>query len=265
MPTKPPHHPPLRPHLVRPWALMRTQQQLQQNGYPRLQMALLVALTGLSGLLASFVMLGQGVTAMALRYPLALLVAYLVFLVLLWLWLRSRADDYLEVPDLLQEIPTGNGTSSGVPLRSGSGGDFGGGGASASFDTTGSINPPSVETNLGDGLGDALGSVADADEWAIPLVVLLLGAGLALSMLYMVYAAPVLFAELLLDGVLSASLYRNLRGLQRQHWLTSAFRRTALPFVLTGVFLCLSGWAMQAYAPHAHSIGDVLQQLHHRA
>ncbi|MEO5793791.1 MAG: hypothetical protein ABIP34_01830, partial [Rhodoferax sp.] len=142
--------------------------------------------------------------------------------------------------------------------------DFGGGGASASFDTTGSINPPSVETNLGDGLGDALGSVADADEWAIPLVVLLLGAGLALSMLYMVYAAPVLFAELLLDGVLSASLYRNLRGLQRQHWLASAFRRTALPFVLTGVFLCLCAGAMRVYAPDAHSIGDVLQQLHHR-
>jgi hypothetical protein len=255
--------PPLRPHLVRPWALMRTQQQLQQHGYPRLQMALLVALTGLSGLLASFVMLGQGLASMALRYPLALGIAYLVFLALLWLWLRSRADDYLDATDLLPDLPGGQGGGL-APLRSGSGGDFGGGGATASFDTTDSILPPSLEatSTTGTGLGDALGSVAEAEEWAIPLAVLLLGAGLALSMLYMVYAAPVLFAELLLDGVLSASLYRNLRGLQRQHWLASALRRTALPFVLTGIFLCLCGWAMHGYAPEANSIGGVLQHAH---
>lgn len=254
MPTKTP----LRPHLVRPWALARTQQQLQQEGYPRLQMALLVALTGLSGLLTSFVMLGQGLTSMAVRYPLALAIAYLVFLALLWLWLRTRAADYL---DLVPTPPTGQGSSDLAPLRSGSGGEFGGGGATASFDSPDSVFPPSLEvtSSVDKGLGDALGTVAEAEEWAIPLAVLLLGAGLALSMLYMVYAAPVLFAELLLDGVLSASLYRNLRGLQKQHWLASALRHTTVPFVLTGIFLCLCGWALQTYAPDAQSIGGVLQ------
>jgi hypothetical protein len=37
-------------------------------------------------------------------------------------------------------------------------------------------------------------------------------------------------------------------------------RRTALPFVLTGVFVSITGAAMAAYAPGAHSIGQVIQR-----
>ncbi|MBW8371688.1 MAG: hypothetical protein K0M66_12070, partial [Thiobacillus sp.] len=36
-------------------------------------------------------------------------------------------------------------------------------------------------------------------------------------------------------------------------------RRTALPFVLTGVFVSITGAAMAGYAPGAHSIGQVMQ------
>lgn len=131
--------------------------------------------------------------------------------------------------------------------------DFAGGSASASFDA------PASST-----LGEGLGSVADADEFAIPLAVLLLAAGLALSSLYIVYTAPVLFAELLLDGALAATLFRRLRGLTARHWIETAVSRTALPFVLTAVFLGLCGAAMQAYAPEAHSWGDVLQHAAQR-
>lgn len=74
----------------------------------------------------------------------------------------------------------------------------------------------------------------------------------------MVYSAPVLFAELLVDGVLSASLYRRLRGLETRHWLETAFRRTALPFALTAAIVSASGWGILLYAPEAHSIGDVI-------
>ena len=66
------------------------------------------------------------------------------------------------------------------------------------------------------------------------------------------------FAELLLDGVLSASLYRRLRGLETRHWLETALRRTALPFFLTAIIVSASGWAMTLYAPEAQSIGEVI-------
>ena len=63
---------------------------LRSKSFPRLQMLLLVALTGAFGLLASFSMLRLGLDSMALRYPLALAAAYGFFLVLIWLWLRPE-------------------------------------------------------------------------------------------------------------------------------------------------------------------------------
>jgi hypothetical protein len=235
----------------RPRLVQRLQQHLERKGWPRVQMALLVALTGGAGLLASFVLLQIGLHTMWLRYPLALGVAYLVFLGLLWLWLRTSAADYADAAIAPDDLDLLTNHSAMPELISGVGGDFAGGGASASFDAPDTTGLSSV--------GEGLGSVADADEFAIPLAVLLLAAGLALSSLYVVYTAPVLFAELLLDGALAATLFRRLRGLATQHWIETAVSRTALPFVLTALFLGLCGAAMQTYAPDAHSLGQVLQ------
>ena len=80
-----------------------------------------------------------------------------------------------------------------------------------------------------------------------------------LSSLFVIYSAPVLFAELLLDGARAAGLYRGLRGLDRRHWLESALRRTFLPFVLTTAVVTAAGWGMGHYAPEARSIGEVMQ------
>ena len=65
-------------------------------------MLLLVALTGGTGFLASWVMLREGVASMLVRYPIALGIAYGVFLLLLWTWLRTRSDHdhaHADVPD----------------------------------------------------------------------------------------------------------------------------------------------------------------------
>lgn len=84
--------------------------------------------------------------------------------------------------------------------------------------------------------------------------------GVAVSSFYILYAAPSLFAELLLDGVLAATLYRRLHHLDSRHWLETALRRTAVPFVLTAALLGVGGAALQWHAPQAHSLGDVLQR-----
>ncbi len=217
-------------------------------------MLLLVTLTGASGFVASYILLHAGFVEMWLRYLASFGVAYLMFLVLLWLWLRTRAEDYADVPDLSGSSSSGSGSSG--TCYSGKGGDFGGGGASGSFDT-----PAEHITVIGDSgssVGDALGTVAEAEEFAIPLAVLVIAAAIAFSSLFMIYSAPILFAELLVDGVLSASLYRRLRGLETHHWLETALRRTALPFALTAAIVSASGWGMALYAPEAHSIGDVI-------
>src|SRR2546427_8543265 len=59
----------------------------------RLQMALIVALTGAAGFLASHLLRLAGVDAMLLRYPMAVLLAYGVFLLMMWIWIRWRWDD----------------------------------------------------------------------------------------------------------------------------------------------------------------------------
>ena len=83
--------------------------------------------------------------------------------------------------------------------------------------------------------------------------------GLALASLYVVYIAPTLFAEVLVDGAISYALFRHLRGQDSQHWLTSACRHTALPFIATALFLAATGAAMSAYAPGAKSVGQVMK------
>jgi hypothetical protein len=253
-------------------AVRRLRQDLENHSWPRTQMSLLVSLTGGAGLLASFLLLHAGMDSMALRYPVALAVAYGVFLLLLWLWLRTKADDWTDVPDAGIDLPLP--TSGGSPAwTSGGGGQFGGGGASGHFDAPmplQALSPgpsPSVGSSVSegvtDGLADSLGSVsdvADADELVIPLLVVALAVGLALSSLYVIYSAPTLFAELLLDGALAATLYRRLRGIETRHWVSTALRRTVLPFAITAVFLSAVGWGLQSYAPGARSLGDA---IHH--
>ena len=79
-----------------------------------------------------------------------------------------------------------------------------------------------------------------------------------MASLYVVYLAPTLFAELLVDGVLSYTLYRHLHKVETHFWLSTAFKRTIIPFLLTAVFLALVGAAMAYYAPGAKSIGEVI-------
>jgi len=222
------------PEQLRLREIHRLRGELEAQGFPRLKMMLLVALTGGSGFLASYLLLHNGVTAMTTRYPLAVGFAYMVFLFLLWLWLRSKAEDYA---DLSGPDGSGSGSNSGRcggdgPVESGSGGD----------------------------LGDLVDVVSGADELAIPLLVIVALAALVFASGWIIYSAPLLFAELLVDGVLSASLYRRLRGIEPRHWLETAIRRTWLPFLITGLVCWAAGFAMHAIAPEAQSLGAFIHR-----
>jgi hypothetical protein len=248
----------MRIFISRSSEVKRLQQRLERDGFPRLQMSLLVTITGASGFIASFALFHAGFREMSLRYLLACAIAYVVFLLLLWLWLRTKAEDYLDIPDVGNALPSSGNSAGENVCYAGKGGDFGGGGANASFDGVSGGVVPDV-SDSGGVVGEALEGVAAADELAIPLFVLLALAALVLSSLYVVYTAPVLFAELMLDGMLAAGLYRRLKGIESSHWIETALRRTFWPFFLTALVCFSAGWAMGVYAPEAHSIGAVLQ------
>jgi hypothetical protein len=245
-------------YLTRSLAVLNYKRQLERDSFPRLQMSLIVVVTGGVGLLTSFLLLQSGMGSMAMRYPFALAVAYLVFLLLLWVWLRAKSDDFNDIPNLGDALPnlSGNGTS--APFQSGGGGDFGGGGASGSFDGSTAQPVASFDDTASSSISEALGSVGDADELAIPIIAIVFALGMAVASLYVVYLAPTLFAELLVDGVISYTLYRHLHKVETHFWLSTAFKRTVFPFLLTAIFLAIMGAAMTHYAPGAKSIGEVI-------
>ena len=248
---------PRKLRFTRSVAVLRLRRQLEQRSYPRIQMGLIVALTGAFGLLASFLLLRAGMDSMAQRYPLALAAAYLFFFLLLWLWLRTRSEDYSDLLEVVGEMPIPGAGGTTPPFRGG-GGEFGGGGASGSFDGA-SDSELAMESGL-PALDEVPGvDVGDADEMTIPILAVLFALGLALASLYIVYLAPIFLAELLVDGVLSYGLYRHLRAADARHWLETAVRRTLVPFVLTAIFLAIAGAAMAVYAPGARSIGEVVR------
>lgn len=242
----------IRVRLNRANEIRKMQGKLEHDGLPRLQMTLLVALTGLAGFAASYILLHTGFVVMWSRYLLSFGIAYLIFLLLLWVWLRSREDEYADIGDLANVIPSPADSGNTSMHYIGHGGDFGGGGASSSFDA------PDDGGAVGDVIGEAVGGVAQAEEFAIPLLAILFLLSLLLSSLFIVYSAPVLFAELLVDGVLSASLYHRLRGLETRHWLETAIRRTAWPFLLSAFIVSVIAWLISIYIPGTHSIGDII-------
>jgi len=79
------------PTKVRSRAVEALKRQLVRTQMPRIQMAVILLATGAASFLSSFVLLHIGLERMAIRYPLAVGLAYLVFILLLrvWLWYQQ--------------------------------------------------------------------------------------------------------------------------------------------------------------------------------
>ncbi len=223
-------------------------------------MSLILCLTGLVGFLASFTLLHVGVFAMWLRYPIAISIAYGVFLLLLRLWLWVQGRDFNVDFDLdlsgLDYIGSGRSDPSegwhyegpcqvDAIRASGSSGE---GIASSSGH--------SISSSGSHGIGFDL----DLEEgWLVVIAVIAL-IGTLLASLYIVYIAPALLAEILIDGVLVIGLYNRVKHVDQPHWLQTAIRRTLLPAVLVVLLFTLAGYAMQKVVPGTHSIGEVWQR-----
>jgi hypothetical protein len=231
-------------------------------------MTLGVLVAAVSGLLTSFVALHLGLSRMAVRYPLAVAVAYLVFLGYLWIWLRThglriRSEarsstldispldlDVVQFPFRLDPSATFEGF--------GHGGGFSGGGGGAEWGGTAAEAPAHVVTVARVGKKAGSGASIDFDDGAWVLLVAGVAAALVVgAAIYVVYIAPVLFAEILLDAALAGGLYRRLRAVDGRSWWQSAIRRTIIPAAASALIVSIAGGFMQAVYPGASSIGMV--------
>ena len=257
--------------VTRDGEVMRIQRSLERFHFPRLQMMLIVALTGGVGFIASFALLHVDIESLWIRYPISVVVAYAAFLFFLWCWLRLSKDDIVNGLDL-PSPSSGTTHSSGChlpdqPFQPG-GGSSGGAGASASFHGTDTIQVSHAATGLADG-ASAGSTASDAAAGALSLeglglILLALAAvvGVACAVIWIIWVAPSLLAELSLDAGLTAGLYHRLRRLEGNHWLTTAIRRTWLPFAATALTFAVAGAALSLYAPEAKSIGQVISHHH---
>jgi hypothetical protein len=253
-------------------------------------MSLILAATGAAGFVASFTLLHLSVWRMWVRYPVAVLFAYAVFIVLLRVWLflhgresrtRTHSPDTDGLDDDAGEIVLDSFNRSEVgPDSFGGGGDFGGGGAHGSwgegvgeglrnashaYDAGGAT---ASGGGGGGGGGDWLSGLdfdVDSEGCVFFLLALaLIVAGVCAS-LYVVYAAPALLAEILVEGVLLSGLYRGMRRARRGgdggDWLGAALRRTWLPVLLTLLTFTAAGYLLQRAAPRARSIGEAFHAV----
>jgi len=201
--------------------------------WPRLMMSSIVMLSGGAGFLSSFGMLRAGMEAMWVRYPLAVVAAWLTFLALMRLWVELERRYFLSDQDLdaLLTLPDPGEGEKAREERDWSWLDW--------------LEMPDFD---------------DPEGCAVAIcvaVLLVLLASAFLGIISIIAAAPALVAEVFLDAVFVTALYQRMKHLEHRWWLGGAIRQTWSPVMLTALGLMLAGYLMHAAVPGAKSIGEV--------
>ena len=179
---------------------------------------------------------------MWLRYPLAVVGGYMVFLGQLRLWVEIERTPYdPKQVEIAADV-------------------------SSNYDSL--APPPKKFISDGDSWLDWLdlpGSVLDFDEGCLMgcVFVFLIGmvTGAAGLLFSLIMTAPELLAEVFLDAVVVSLLYRHLKTAAKEHWLGTAVKRTWKSALLTAAVACLLGFLLAVLAPHSHSIGPALKEI----
>ncbi len=252
-------------------------QRFTKRVFTRFHMFLILLGTILSGVIFSKILLIAGLQHMMIRFIIVLTFAYLSFFFFMKLWLYYLTAPFRknrQVRNLLDAVDVINGpphflTKSGEQVVNGHGGEFGGAGASGSWENVGCASDMSVSedmTGSAESIGETTAETAGeaisglADEGGIlliPLALLLLaifGGGI-----YLIYEAPVIISEAAFELILATSLIKKARKIDNPNWIGSVFRSTWLTFSLTLAITIIAGWALVAYCPQAAKITEIFR------
>ncbi len=209
----------------------RVRQWLEQRFFLRIHMTLILGGTFLAGVVTTRMLMLGGVNVLAVRYAIAICLAYFVFLVLVRLWLMyvgSGGQAHVDVGDTIDVA-----LSEGQPMASLHSSGGGGGG---------------FDLDLGGDLGDIVFMIV------LIVIVLLLG-GLAI---YFIYTAPALLSEAAFEAVLAASIARRAKKAEGSGWISVVWRATVWPFVAVLALSVLLGWLAQRRCPDALRLRDAI-------
>lgn len=214
-----------------------------------------------------------GIERLSLRWGLALAGAYLVYLVLLrllcrWLLSRDEADADVQLDGI--DLPSPRPGEPAVPeVNAGGGGDFGGGGASGSFDVGegGSAVGDLASDAAGDVAGGVLEAAGAADEGIVVIVPLAVVVGVAVLIAGALSVAVFgLFGVNVLLGVAVEIAFAAAGGALafragREGWLQHATSRTAYPLLMMLLLCVMLGAAIDHWLPQANSLPQAIRAL----
>lgn len=246
--------------------------RVQEKFFLRFHMSLILLATALTGVLSTTAMLHMNVDSIMIRYPLAVVFAYLAFFLFVKLWLQYVAAQHPlnaldSVGDLPIDLPFPGGPGSGgsAPTYGGGGGGSGGGGASGAFDgpaanSQAMVVPPPSDAGSSSGFSSSVGDAASGifDDDGIILIALgILLAVTAGAAIYLIYIAPQLLSEAAFDFLLGTSLIRSYRKMNQPDWMGSVFKDTYIPFLIVMAIAFCAAWVIHAYDPGITKISDV--------
>lgn len=247
---------------------------------PRIQISIILALTALAAFATSAVLLRVGLTEMGIRYPLAVIAGYIVFLFLLRIWIWLQNDDPISEIDI--DLPgdlvvpsldlggSSSGSGTGPDVIFGGGGDFAGAGAGGAWSDSDAPVPThaafvaSSSSSASSSASSGSGGIDldfDLDEGVALLIVIVVVLLVFSALIYVVWIAPVLLAELIVDAAVVSTLYRPVKNIERQHWLLTALKKTGLAALFILFLSLVGGIVMQAAVPEAVTIGQFLKAV----
>jgi hypothetical protein len=213
--------------MLRQEQIGRLKRLLIKYSQPRFQMFLILLVTISIGAATSFVLLKSGLTGMWFRYPVAAIVAYLAFLIMLRLWVQYKFSDLNFAPDA-------------------------------------DVAQPEPETWSKDSIWklkfiDFFDLAWGIDDFPVLFFIVAFLAILLIVVWWIIIAAPALIAEVIVDGLLVAGLWHRFRRYGETSSLGGAVRATMLPAIIVFVCLAIIGFFLQMIKPGADSIGDLFR------
>ena len=250
---------------------------MRHRYFIRAHMSAMLALVLLSGVLAGRLLLRAGLTNMALRYPVMVLLSYAVFfgLIRLWLayvcrspWAARSGSSGSDSSGLLDGSGWSSGGGGGSSASfSGGGGSSGGAGSSGGFGDAQAPAPrqaaslPFRASGSGSGSHSSGGGGGGGGDDGILLLVLfvllvvaVLGAGA-----WVVYQSPVILSDAAFHAMLAGGLLRTARDAHDPGWIGGVLKATALPFAVVLILAGVFGYEAHRLCPGATTARQVLR------
>lgn len=228
-------------------------------------MSIILIATILVGLISTRLLFVFNVEDVRIRYPLIVIISYLAFFLFIriWLFYIKYRDKIIENTLDILDIPTdslsntSDSTMEDNVIESG-GGEFGGGGATGSFDMPGGDIVQEGSSAIADAAGESVSSILE--EGAIVLVPLMIilaiifGAGVLL-----IYEAPVILTEVAFEFLLAGTLVKRAKEIDSPDWIGSVFKKTWVPFTFTLTITIAFAFALNHLFPEIKTLSGIIK------